>query len=117
MRNLCSIIAGVICIIIVADMAVREYHARRAQLDYLCQYRVVSRCPCAVRDEACLAQCDAPTRNAIAECAEELKSSYFKLEDQFTWALLLGFPAAYGLGAGTVWAIRCLRATLRFTAR
>lgn len=97
-----AIILGIVFALIAADYATRDYHARRVQLDYLCSHRFIAECNCAASDHACVAHCDTLKQQHIAPCREELQPSYYKLEDRYTWALLLGLPLAFAFGWGMV---------------
>lgn len=92
-----SILVGAVAALVAADTLTRQYHAKQAKLEYLCTYRFAGNCQCASTDTACLSKCASLRESQRAPCMEELKPSFYKLQDDFTWRLIIWLPIVYCL--------------------
>lgn len=104
-----SIAVGIIAALIAADIFTSQYNDARARLDYLCSYRLTGACDCAAGDASCHSKCAAATIAVRTQCEEELQPSYYKLQDKFTWQLLIWLPLSFGAGMMVVRIISRIR--------
>ncbi len=94
-----ALLAAIIAAVCVADVLMREYQQARATLEKLCTYRFANQCDCPAGDGDCYTRCDNLREKSSEACMEELKPSFFKLQDHYTWKFLLLLPAASAMAA------------------